>query len=194
MEADFIERIVKLKLTSEEGEAILVRPTQRAKTLEEYSNSIIGKFLTSRQINLRAAKNVLRSAWKMGNDLKIIDVGDGLFQFKFALENQLRWAMDNGPWSFDDQLLVLRKWEKGKTARSVSFPVIPIWVQVWGLPFDLINEEAGMDIRKGLGHVVEVDSKALASEQAGFLQIRIEIPLNKPLHKGALIVIRRVMR
>ena len=130
----------------------------------------------------------------MGNDLKIIDVGDGLFQFKFALENQLRWVMDNGPWSFDDQLLVLRKWEKGKTARSVSFPAIPIWVQVWGLPFDLINEEAGMDIRMGLGHVVEVDSKALALEQAGFLQIRIEIPLNKPLHKGALIVIRRVMR
>lgn len=59
MEADFIERIVKLKLTSEEGEAILVRPTQRAKTLEEYSNSSIGKFLTSRQINLRAAKNIL---------------------------------------------------------------------------------------------------------------------------------------
>ena len=130
----------------------------------------------------------------MGNDLTIIDVGDGLFQFKFALENQLRWVMDNGPWSFDDQLLVLRKWEKGTTARSVSFPVIPISFQVWGLPFDLINEEAGMDIRKGLGHVVEVDSKALASEQAGFLQIRIEIPLNKPLHKGALIVIRRVMR
>ena len=51
-----------------------------------------------------------------------------------------------------------------------------------------------MDIRMGLGHVVEVDSKALASEQAGFLQICIEIPLNKPLHKGALIVIRRVMR
>ena len=65
--------------------------------------------------------------------------------------------MDNGPWSFDDQLLVLRKWEKGMTARSVSFSVISIWVQVWGLPFDLINEEAGMDIRKGLGHVVEVD-------------------------------------
>ena len=31
MEADFKERIVKLKLTSEEGEAILVRPAQRAK-------------------------------------------------------------------------------------------------------------------------------------------------------------------
>lgn len=57
-----------------------------------------------------------------------------------------------------------------------------------GIPFDLINEEAGMDIGKGLGRVVEVDSKAIASNQARFLRICIEIPLNKPLRKGAPIV------
>lgn len=74
------------------------------------------------------------------------------------------------------------------TAKSMSFLVIPIWVQVWGLPFDLIYEEAGLDIGKGLGRVVEVDSKAIASEQARFLRIHIEIPLNKPLRKGAPIV------
>lgn len=124
----------------------------------------------------------------MGNDLKIIDVGEGLFQCKFALKSHRRWVMDNGPWSFDDQLLVLCKWEKGMTVRLVSFPVIPIWVHVWGLPFDLINEEAGMDIGKGLGRVLEVDSKAIASDQARFLQIRIEIPLNKPLRRRAPIV------
>ena len=62
----------------------------------QYSISIIGKFLTSRQINFRAAKNLLRSVQKMGNNLRIINVRDGLFQFKFSLESQLRWVMDNG--------------------------------------------------------------------------------------------------
>ena len=100
MDADFIERIERIKLTSKEGEAILVRPTQWARTLEEYLNNIIGKFLTARPINLRAAKNLLRAVWKMGNDLKITDVGEGLFQYKFALESQLRWVMDNGPCEF----------------------------------------------------------------------------------------------
>ena len=188
MDSDFIERIERIKLTSEEGEAIAVRPVQRARTLEEHSLSVIGKFLTVRPFNQRAAKDLLRSVWKMGNDLKMVDVGGGLIQFKFAMESQLRWVMNNGPWSFDDHLLVLRRWEKGMTARSVSFPVLPIWVQVWGLPFDLINEEAGQDIGSSLGHVVEVDSKAIASDQARFLRIRIEIPLTKPLRRGAPIV------
>ena len=61
MDDDFIECIERIKLASEEGEAIRVRPTQRARTLEEYLNSIIGKFLTTRPINLRAAKKLLRA-------------------------------------------------------------------------------------------------------------------------------------
>ena len=39
---------------------------------------LMGRFLTTKLINLRAAKNLLRSVWKMGSDLKITNVGDGL--------------------------------------------------------------------------------------------------------------------
>ena len=74
------------------------------------------------------------------------------------------------------------------TARSMSFLVLPVWVQVWGLPFDLINEEVGQDIGSGLGHVVEVDCKAIAFDQARFLRIRIEISLTKPIRRGAPII------
>ena len=149
--------------------------------MEEWSLNLIGKFLGSRYYNQRAAKNLLRSVWKMGNDLKIVDVGEGLFQFKFSIESQMKWVLDNGPWSFENQLLVLRRWEKGMTPRSVKFTSVSMWVQVWGLPFDLINEDAGRDIGSGLGRVVDVDSKALTANQARFLRIRVEIPLNKPL-------------
>nr|POF08763.1 hypothetical protein CFP56_39246 [Quercus suber] len=58
---------------------------------------------------------------------------------------------------------------------------------VWGLPFDLIHEEAGWDIWKGLGKVIEVDSKALGSKQACFIRIHQEIPLDKPLRKGSYV-------
>nr|POE44747.1 uncharacterized protein CFP56_78129 [Quercus suber] len=72
-------------------------------------------------------------------------------------------------------------------ARSATFTHISFWVQVWGLPFDLIHEDAGWDIAKGLGKVIEVDSKALDSEQARFIRIRLEIPLDKPLHRGSYV-------
>ena len=166
----------------------MVRAVHREKILEEYSLSLVGKFLTTRPLNLKAAKNLLRSVWKLGSYLKIVDVGDGLLQFKFSLESQLQWVWDNGPWSFDNNILALQRWEKGLTTRMVSFTSLPMWVQVWGLSFDLINEEAGLDIRRGIGFVVEVDCVALASDQAHFLHIRVEVPLDKPIRRGGQII------
>jgi len=45
------------------------------------------------------------------------------------------------------------------TAFLVNFKTIAIWVQVWGLPFNLINEEARRDIGRGIGRVIKVDCK-----------------------------------
>ena len=117
-----------------------------------------------------------------------MEVGEGLLQFKLSLETQLKWVVDNGPWCFDNHLLVLRRWDKGLLALNVSFPSIQLWVQVWGLPFDLMNDEVGREIRSGLGEVLDVVVKAINSEQAHFLQVRIDIPLDKPLRRRAPVV------
>ena len=88
MDSEFLERIQRMKLTVDEDEAMTVRPVGRQEILEEYSLSLIGQFLTTRSINLRAAKNLLQSMWKLEDDLKIVDAGDGLLQFKFSMESQ----------------------------------------------------------------------------------------------------------
>lgn len=187
MDGDFIERLQRINLTEEEEEVCQVRATRRKEILEECSLSLIGRFLTARQYNQRAAKAMLRSIWKMGSDLRIVDVGDGLFQFKFSLESQLKWVMNNGPWSFDNYPLALRRWERGMTAASVKFHSLPIWTQVWGLPFDLITEETGRDIGEWIGKVIEVDTTAFTSEQARFIRVRVEVPLEKPIRRGGIV-------
>ena len=87
MDTDFIERIQNINLIEEEGEVIKVGGTHRDKILEECSLSLLGRFLTTRSYNQGATKSLIRSVWKMGSDLKIVDVGGGLFQFKFAQES-----------------------------------------------------------------------------------------------------------
>lgn len=187
MESEVLERIQNMTLTTDEDEVMPIRPVKREKVLEEFSLSLIGKFLTTKPINIRAAKNLIRSMWKLGDDMKIIEVGGGLLQFKFSMESQLMWVWNNGPWCFDNHLLALRQWEKGMSVRNVTFTKQPFWIQVWGLPFGLINEEAGSDIGRTIGELVEVDCKAFNSDQSRFLCIRVEVPLNKPLKRGGLV-------
>lgn len=59
---------------------------------------------------------------------------------------------------------------------------------MWGLPFDLINEEAGKDIEESIGKVMEVDYKAIAVDQARFLRICVELPLGKPIKQGTPVL------
>ncbi|XP_075636578.1 uncharacterized protein LOC142608781 [Castanea sativa] len=187
MDPDFIERMQRINLTAEESEIIQVCSRQRERLLEECSLSLFGKFLTTKPFNQRAAKNLLRTMWKFGSDLKIIDVGERLFQFKFTMESQLVWVLNNGPWSFNNYYLLLRRWEKGMNVSTIKFTHCPLWVQVWGLPFELFSEDVATDIGKGIGKVVKVDCKGVAVDQAKFLRFQVEVPLDKLLQWGSKI-------
>jgi len=130
MDSDFIKKLQNITLTEDEGEVIKVGVLKRERMLEECSLSLLGKFLTTRTFNQRAAKGLLRFAWRMGSDLRIVEVGNGIFQFKFTMECQLKWVLANGPWSFEDHPLMLRRWERGMTTTSVRFSSMLMWVQV----------------------------------------------------------------
>ena len=108
-------------------------------------------------------------------------MGDDLFQFEFTMESQLKWVLANGPWSFEDHPLALRRWKRGMTTTSVRFTSMPMWVQVWALPFDLLLEEVGRDIGNGSGEVLKVDLKVFSFDQACFIRVRVELLLDKPL-------------
>nr|POE60862.1 hypothetical protein CFP56_31288 [Quercus suber] len=104
------------------------------------------------------------------------------------MESQLQWVLSNGPWSFKDHPLVLRRWKRGMTTATMVFTSIPLWVQVWGLPFDLFTEKVRRDIEKGIGTVVEVDNTAFKLKQARFIRIRVELPLDKPIRRSGFVV------
>nr|POF25142.1 hypothetical protein CFP56_66045 [Quercus suber] len=116
MESDVLERIQSMKLTTEEDKVMTIRPVRKDKILE-FSLSLIGRFLTSKSINFRETMNLIQSMWKLGDDLKIVEMGDGLLQFKFSLESQLMWVWNKSPWCFKNRLLAFRHWEKGMTIR-----------------------------------------------------------------------------
>ena len=51
-----------------------------------------------------------------------------------------------------------------------------------------MNDKGGREIGSGLGKVLDMDVKAINSERACFLQVRINILLDKPLWRRALVV------
>ena len=49
----------------------------------------------------------------------MVEVGANLFQFKFKTEFQMAQILKDGPWSFDNQMLLLKRWQRGMSAANV---------------------------------------------------------------------------
>ncbi|KAL0008834.1 hypothetical protein SO802_010336 [Lithocarpus litseifolius] len=137
-------------------------------TCRECSLSLFGRLLSDRHQNQRALKNTLKATWKMGSDLRIVEVGNNILQFKFISRYQLEWVEKSGLWNFDNNLLLLCRWRKGLTSNNISFSHSPFWVQIWGLPFENMTEEIGKEIGSKIGRVCEVDKRALQADQAKY--------------------------
>ena len=124
----------------------------------------------------------------MGSGLRIVEVGQNILQFNFTSMCQMEWVERNGPWNFDNNLLLLTRWRKGLSMATISFTHSPFWVQVWGFPFDCMSEEVGRELGSKLGRYIESDKRSWLPEQAKFIRIRVDLPIDKPLRRGGNIV------
>ena len=81
------------------------------------------------------------TTYSMGDTdcMQILEVGSNFFQFKFQFDFDLNRVLKGGPWSFDNQLLMLKKWQKGMTASNVKLDCASLWIQIWGAPFDMVS-------------------------------------------------------
>ena len=148
-----------MKLTSDEEEIIPISDEGRVQAIESCSLSLIGKFLTCKPFNKHAAKTTLRRAWGLENSLQIIEVGPNLFQFKFETEFDITCILQDGPWSFDNQLLLLQRWQKGMTVGNIRLEHASLWIQIWGAPFDIVSPQVAREVGNRIGRVEEVEGQ-----------------------------------
>ena len=186
MAEDVVAGLEKMKLTVEEEETIQIANEGRREEIESCSLCLIGKFLTCKTFNKKAAKTTL--TWGLENEVQIVEVGSNLFQFKFNTEFDLERILKGGPWTFDNQMLLLMKWRKGMKADNVKLNHASLWVQIWEAPFDMISARMATEIGSRLGEVVEVERRRPKQDEANyFMRVKVALPLSKPLRRGRFI-------
>ena len=97
---------------------------------------------------------------------------------------QLKWVEQNGPWNFNNNLLLLCKWRRGLSTTNINFTHSPFWDQIWGLPFELMSDEVGRELGNNIGKFIEVDQRARQSDQVKFMRIKRDLQLVRPLKRG----------
>jgi hypothetical protein len=71
------------------------------------------------------------------------DLGENLFLFTFHQADGKRRALEDGPWMFGKDLVVMMDLDEMKAIEKMEFVYIPIWVRVMKLPFGMMNKATG---------------------------------------------------
>uniref|UniRef100_A0A7N2KW36 DUF4283 domain-containing protein n=1 Tax=Quercus lobata TaxID=97700 RepID=A0A7N2KW36_QUELO len=169
MAKDVIDSLENMKLTSEEEEVIALPDEGRKEEIE------------------KVVQDTLRRAWGMDEGMHIVEVGSNLFQFKFKTEFELERVFEGGPWTFDNQVLLLRKWQLGMTAKNVRFDSISLWVQIWDASFDMVSPTVAAEIGSCMRVVEEVEKRHRQDGQNLFMRVKAAIPVAKPVRQGGFL-------
>ena len=84
-------------------------------------NSLIGKILLTRSVHTEGIKTALVQAWKTTKEVKIENLGNNIFIFKFGLKVDKRKVMARGPWHFDKALIMLKEPSRIGNMRKQEF-------------------------------------------------------------------------
>ncbi|KQK12682.2 hypothetical protein BRADI_1g05328v3, partial [Brachypodium distachyon] len=105
-----------------------------------------------------------------------------------------RKALEGGPWSFNNDLLVLEDIVPTKTIKEYAFEYFPIWVRIFDVPLGIMDWEAGVAIGGMIGEVQEVGRDESGSTIGGFLRIKVKIKRSAPLMRGVSLEVEEEMR
>ncbi|CAN1840638.1 Uncharacterized protein At4g02000 [Linum perenne] len=102
---------------------------------------------------------------------------------RFEHEVDLRRVMEVGPWSFDQNLLILRELKPGEKPKEVELYAVDFWVRVYRLPAGFFSKTVGVALGNFIGTFMEYDEKNSYSFDDPYMRIRVTVDIRKPLRR-----------
>lgn len=111
----------------------------------------------------------------------IKELSTNLFLFQFFHELDVDRVEKGKPWTFNKQLLMLKRMEKGMKPLNSPINSVTIWVQIHEVPFGFHPNNVAHAVGKNLGKFIEADPWNEEGAWNVFLRVRVELDARKPL-------------
>lgn len=92
--------------------------------------------------------------------------------------------MNEGPWMFDKQLLMIQNFDGTKQVNQICFIEQASWIIICELPLMARNEYVGKLIGGSLGRVEKIDLASREMAWGEFMSVKVNIDITRPLVCG----------
>jgi hypothetical protein len=166
------EDVLEFDLDEEES-------VQASKTLA------IGVYHSQKSYNHQALFTDMLKAWGMQKFTSVEKIGDYPLKIDFESEAEKTRVLDGGPrWHKGDALIVVHN-DGLLRPSEIKILTLGLWVRFYDLPPAMMKEGVAKVLGGQLDRFIKMDSR-----YPGYLRVRVEYPLEKPLQPTMMVKIK----
>ncbi|CAA0815833.1 Unknown protein, partial [Striga hermonthica] len=179
--ADEVEQRLRVfSLSKVENKIIVLGDADVRSDVEECHHSLFGRIVGDKRASL-GIKKAMTQIWRLKSSLEVRELGANFFQFIFANVADLQKVEGGTNWIFENQFLILRRWEPGMNSSAKCFSELNLWVQVHNVPLNWMTAEVGLKIGQIFKDVSNVVVTNLAYQGGRLIKLLVTVDLNEPL-------------
>ena len=145
-----------------------------------WKNTVIVKLL-GRSIGYRSLCTKLESLWRVNQGFTVIDLENDYYLVRFGAEEDVEFALTQGPWTIFGHYLTIQKWSPSFDCLSDKIETIVAWIRLPGMPLHNYHKRVLRILGEVVGRVIRIDYNTEAAKHGKFARVAVEICLNKPL-------------
>jgi hypothetical protein len=148
---------------------------------------LVGRFLCERAVHFNSMKVRMADLWKPVKGVTIKEASAGKFLFHFAHPLDMEAVLNGGPWSFDNNMLLLEQVQIGMQVEQIPLFHVNMWVQVHNLPMGLMKEKNGIQLANYIGAFVEYDKNNNSSFWRQYMRLKVKVDVRQPLKRNTKV-------
>ncbi|KAL0285148.1 UNVERIFIED_CONTAM: hypothetical protein Sradi_7181000 [Sesamum radiatum] len=170
---------------------IIIKPTpEMVSQGSRWQSTAVGYFL-GRRPYFPQLEAFARANWK--GLQQVSATANGFYFFKFRTLAFMEEVIEEGPWLFQGQPVVLQAWEQGMSLRRQKHMQIPVWIRIRHLPMEYWTEEGLSAVASGIGIPLYTDRITQNCLRLDYARVCVMLSYHSKLPKH-LVVLSPVLK
>ncbi|KAG8367620.1 hypothetical protein BUALT_Bualt16G0091200 [Buddleja alternifolia] len=174
-------------LTETESTRVVVSPRVWQSDRGKSNLILVAQLLSGKRLNFPAFRDTLIGSFKPRRGMEIFRIDHYRFLFEFNHVVDMNRVLDNCPWNFDNELLLMKPLPDNEDPLLTRMDWADFFIRVQGLPISKINHTFAKIIGNNIGQFMEFDLEKSGARWGASMRIRARINISKPLRRVLIL-------
>jgi hypothetical protein len=175
-----VEELLEGEVDMEDEDVIELEPEEDEEPAPEAARRwrLVGRYVSVRKPNIDDMTDHFNGV-RMG--VNFAPMGKNWFHVTLFSKGDYEFVARGGPWIYRGYPLLVAKIPEVKWPSETVLNSVPLWVQVYDLPWNRQKKSTALLVGAKLGKYLEADLGADGYSPYDFLRVRVDIPVDKRL-------------